>query len=175
MNYIYGGNTFYEYTPDTSNELTHYGVKGMKWGVRRNTKRLNSSDSATRAKAAGSLQKHREKASNEIAKLKKSNVKLDKRASDNIAKLEPKIAKLERKSAKLKLKAGKAFYTSTSSKRLHKSAKLDLKVAKLKESAAKTKAKIEKNQSMIKMFEKGISDIDSAMATRGEEYVKAKD
>ena len=54
-------------------QLCHYGVKGMKWGVRRASKRLSrATTDDERRKAVSSLQKHRSKGSAEIAKLKKS-------------------------------------------------------------------------------------------------------
>ena len=63
-----------------NNELYHYGVRGMKWGIRKATKTLSSSKSTVeqREKAISSLQKHKRKASAKVAKLEKKHPQLEK-------------------------------------------------------------------------------------------------
>lgn len=174
-NYIIHNGTFYE---QGSDELTHYGVKGMKWGVRRAMKELHESNQTGRKgghnHAVASLSTHRDKINKKLTALDKKSVHLESKRYKQATKNAKKIAKFEKKSAKLKLKAGKAFYTSTASKRLHKSAKLDLKVAKLKQSAAKTQAKIEKNERLKEIYKTSLKDINNELVTKGQDFLYMK-
>ena len=178
MNYVYSGNAFYEYSPGTSNELTHYGVKGMKWGVRRAIKELHESNQAGHKgghnHAVAALSTHRDKINKKLTALDKQGSKLEAKRYKQVTKNAPKIAELERKSAKARLKAGKAVYSSTSSKRLHKAAKWDYKANKLKEAAAKTQAKIEKNERMKATFKKGLNEINNELITKGQDFLYMK-
>lgn len=173
--YIICNDAFYECGSD---ELAHYGVKGMKWGVRRAMKELHDSNREGRKgghnHAVAVLDTHRKKINKKLGTLDKKSAKLEDKRHKQLTKSEPKIAKLERKSAKLKLKAGKAFYTSTASKRLHKSAKLDLKVAKLKQSAAKTQAKIEKNKRLKEIYNKSLNEINNELVSKGRGFITDK-
>lgn len=73
----------------TEEELMHYGVLGMKWGVRRASKQLSSATTKEgRAKAKASLDKHYTKSSK---KLNKYSKKVDK----NLAKARKKAVKSE--------------------------------------------------------------------------------
>lgn len=174
-NYIIHNGAFYECGSD---ELMHYGVKGMKWGVRRAMKELHESNESGRKgahnHAVAVLSEHRDKINKKLTSLDKKSVTLEKRRYKQATRSAKKIAKLEKKSAKLKYKAGKAFYTSTSNKRLHKSAKLDVKVAKLKKSVAKTQAKIEKNERLKDMFKKGLNEINHELVTKGQDFLYMK-
>lgn len=163
----------------TSNgELYHYGVKGMKWGVRRAMKELHESNSTGRKgghnHAVAVLSGHRDKINKKLASLDKQNAALEAKRYKQTTKNAPKIAKLENKAAKYRLKAGKAFYTSTSDKRLHKAAKLDYKVSKLKKAAAKTQAKIEKNKRLRDVYNKGLSEINHELITKGQDFLYMK-
>lgn len=174
-NYIIHNGTFYD---QGSDEIAHYGVKGMKWGVRRAMNELRESNQEGRKgghnHAVAALSSHRDKINKKLASLDKKTVKLENNRYKQATKNAKKIANLERKSAKHKLKAGKAFYTSTSSKHLHKSATLDLKVAKLKKSAAKTQAKIEKNERMKSIFKAGLDEINRELVTNGQDFLYMK-
>lgn len=160
-----------------NNELYHYGVKGMRWGVRRATKQLSKATTGDkRDKAIASLNKHRNKASKQIEKLNAKRPKLEKAYDKAVTKTDIKIAKLESKKSKLERKATR-FFTSEAkaTKLLGKSAVLDLKINKLKASSNSAKAAMAKNEHMTKMFQKGISDIDSALASSGRKYVNEQE
>lgn len=162
----------------SEDELMHYGVKGMKWGVRRAMNELHESD-RTGSKGAHNhavavLSTHRDKINKKLTSLDKKSVQLEAKRYKSATKNANKIAKLERKSAKARLKAGKAFYSSTAQKRLHKSAKLDYKVSKLKKYAAKTQAKIEKNERLKEIYKKSLNEINNELVTKGQDFLYMK-
>ena len=160
----------YILTPD--GELYHYGVVGMKWGVRRNTKRLSSDSSAQREKAVKSLKKHRDKASNEIKKLHKTTAKLEKRSENNVVSAEMAAAKLNRQAADYRRRASRRFTSDNKAQKyITKASIAETKAKDLMARVNETKAKINKNKMLISMFEKGIGDIDAALTANGRKYV----
>lgn len=133
-------------------ELKHYGVKGMRWGVTRASNKLNNATTnKQRDKALKSLSKHKYKSLAEIAKLKKKEKKLD----HPIRKNDIRVADLKTKSAKLKNKAGEI------------DARAELILAK----SRKTQAKLDRNKRMQELYQQGIHDIDEAVISRGQKYI----
>lgn len=155
------------------NELQHYGVKGMKWGIHRAQKRLSKATTdADRDKAVASLNKHRTKASKKVAKLEKKHVGLEKAYDKAITKTDVKVAKLEQKKSKLERKATGLFTSDKkAAKLLGKAAVKDLKINKLKAESDRAKAEIAKNEHMQAAFKKGISDIDATLLASGRRYI----
>lgn len=112
-------------------ELTHYGVLGMKWGVRRNP-----------SKAYG--------------KAVSKAIKLEKKA----AKLEYKGAKASRKALKKEVRAKTDESYSKARKKLYKADKKQLKAAKYKKKYMKWTKKMEKTFSTINKSDIQQADLD---------------
>lgn len=165
-----------DYVLTTNNELYHYGVKGMRWGVRRNTRLLKSGDSAKREKAAAALEKHRQKGTAKVEKLKKKGVKLEKQYEDKVVKNQTRAAKLMNKAAKKRKRAYSIFVSDSKTEDLLADASyLETKAKALMANVNEAKAKVTKNTTMISQFERELSNIDQALINRGKEYLKDED
>lgn len=140
---------------ENTDELLHYGVLGMKWGVRRASKQLSSaSDSAGRAKAKAKMNKHYEKASKKLDKLD--------------SKIEKKQAKSEKAYAK---------YTKVASRSGLFRSESDIQEAKnnFKTKDAKVANQVAKANKWYQNMEKTFKDtpitMTSAQQAKGKRYV----
>ena len=169
---IKGGVFMSEYVI-VNGELKHYGVKGMKWGVRKATKLLSKATTREeRDKAVASLQKHREKSTAKIAKLNKKAVKLQKKVDEKIRVNDPRAAKLQAKAAALRNKKYGLFVSKEKADQIEfKAAKIENEAKRLKALSDKAKAELTNNQRMIQAFETGIKDIDKTLAEAGKRYI----
>ena len=155
-------------------ELCHYGVKGMKWGVRRASKRLSrATTDDERRKAVSSLQKHRSKGSAEIAKLKKQQPKLQSKADRAVVKYDTEAARLANDAAKARKKMGRRFTSEKKAEKLYlKANTLETQAAVLKAKSSEAKAKIQANKTMQEAFQREIDNIDRILVERGKKYLK---
>lgn len=161
-------------TYDQSQELYHYGVRGMRWGVRRASKTLISTKASSdkKKKAVASLQKHKQKATKKVIKLTAKNEKLGKKNDKFILKNDAKIAKLNRKAAKKRAKAYGLFTSKSKTEKLKfKAEKLEAKAAKLSTKRDEVKAKMAKNDRLISMYNEGISHINKVSVSNGKKYL----
>lgn len=157
----------------TENELCHYGVKGMKWGIRRARKELRSGDSGSRDSGVARLNKHKGKVTKKIEKLDKKNVKLQKKRDKQIQKNDVKAAKMSNKAAKLKKKARGVFTSDRKAVELTiKAGLLEDKASAIRAKSQLTQAKIDKNRNLREAFNKGLSEIDRELAAAGRKYLK---
>ena len=157
-----------------SDSLQHYGVKGMKWGVRRASKRLSKATTDDeRRKAVSSLQKHRSKGSAEITKLQKKQPKLEEKAERAVVKYDTKAARLTSKAARARRRMGGVFVSNSKAERLYTQARtLETKAYVLKSKSAEAKAKVQANKTMQEAFQREIDNIDQILIERGKKYLK---
>ena len=157
------------------NELYHYGVLGMKWGVRRATKQLSGATNAKQYdRAVSSLNTHRSKSMNKVNKLTKRIDKLQKRSERDAATESYKAATLSRKAAKLRKKShGIIRIKSLDGIREWRASRLDNKSESMKLKIEKTKKSLMKNESMKKIFEQGVQDIDKALIENGKRILNS--
>ena len=165
----------YAISDEDSDELYHYGVLGMKWGVHRARRKLNNSNATNsdHDKAVKSLRNHRDKIMNKISKLNTKSDKLKKQQYRINTKLEPKAAKMERKANKLEKKVLKAKSNEKAVKLMNKSVKLKTKVSDIRKDNARIKAKIEKNKKLKLMYAKGLNEVNTELIRNGKDFLYA--
>lgn len=161
-----------------TNELMHYGVKGMRWGIHRASKQLGkgyaTGDTAKVQKATARLEKHRGKAQKKINKLSKTNEQLEKKRDKQIIKNEPKIAELNRKATDYRSRVYNSRFMrdKKANKLMNRAQSYEIEAKRLQAISDRTKAEIAKNARLSSQYSKGIKDIDQAIATKGRDYIK---
>lgn len=159
---------------DESEEINHYGVLGMKWGVHRARKTLYNPSSSDRRKlsATSSLVNHRTKTRNKLNKLAKQETRLAKREQKNSQSGDVRAARLHAKAAKLRQKSTGILTSEETAWLLNRKAnKLDRKSANLQKRSTRIKAKLAKNRKTQEIFKQGLNEIDKALTEKGEKYL----
>lgn len=155
------------------NELTHYGIKGMKWGVRRASKKLSKADTPEkRQKAVSTLEKHRTKGTKKVEKLEKAHVQMQKDVDRHIQKDDVKVAQLRSQAARKRSKASGLFVTRGKyDKLMYEADKLSMKADRLEAYSQNAKAKMYANENLTRMFKDEIGNIDKALAENGRKFI----
>ena len=135
--------------------LAHYGVLGMKWGVRRASNRLsNATTSSERASANASLKRHSEKAGRKFEKLSNKALKTQSRARAAMVKAE-------------KSKYGLFSNSDKYEQRKHKAEKRQYKANKYVAKAANWYSNMEKT------FAKTDYKVTDAQRKLGESFINS--
>ena len=155
-----------------TDELHHYGIIGMRWGVRRSKKELaRAQNTSERDEAVSKLNKHREKGTNKIDSLRKQNARLQSKAARNDAM----ASYYARKSSREK----NAAYGPTSlmktkiQKRYHvfQSTRAQAKSSRRMSAASRYKTLMSWKQKSINAYQKEVNKIDTMIVESGKRFV----
>ena len=148
-----------------SDELCHYGIRGMRWGIRRYQNPDGTLTEAGRKR---------------ISKLHDSNSrligrrdKLTKRMEFQTRKYANSISKANQKAAELRVKEYGLFTTKTRADKLeYKASKLEARAAQKAMRIDRTKARIAKIDALVSKNNRKISELNSAEISKGKAYTE---
>lgn len=163
-------NEYINYYDVSDEDLLHYGVPGMKWGIRKARKTLSSKSSTAADKklALDSLEKHRVKASEKVAKLESKRPKLESKVNIKVASKQTEASNLANKAARHERKAYGILATKESKERhLNKAGKLQAKADTINADISKAKSRLAENDAKTNLFKKGIKEIDELLVSNG--------
>ena len=148
-----------------SDELCHYGIRGMRWGIRRYQNPDGTLTEAGRKR---------------VSKLRDSNSrltgrrdKLTKRMEFQTRKYANSISKANQKAAELRVKEYGLFTTKTRADKLeYKASKLEARAAQKAMKIDRTKARIAKIDALVSKNNRKISELNSAEISKGKEYTE---
>ena len=148
-----------------SDELCHYGIRGMRWGIRRYQNADGTLTEAGRKR---------------VSKLRDSNSrltgrrdKLTKRMEFQTRKYANSISKANQKAAELRVKEYGLFTTKARADKLeYKASKLEARAAQKAMKIDRTKARIAKIDALVSKNNRKISELNSAEISKGKDYAE---
>ena len=144
--------------------LYHFGISGMKWGIRR----FQNEDGSLTEEGKQRYAKIEGKIAKQERKIEKWQKKVDKNAGKNY-RAEKKFAK----AAKLKNRALNGLFISDK-KRAELSIKadrLEAKANKMKAKTNKNEAKIKKAQALINKYNRQLDKLDPSRVDKGSRFI----
>ena len=148
-----------------SDELCHYGIRGMRWGIRRYQ---NPDGTLTEAGRKRVL-----KLRDSNSRLTGKRDKLTKRMEFQTRKYANSISKANQKAAELRVKEYGLFTTKARADKLeYKASKLEARAAQKAMKIDRTKARIAKIDALVSKNNRKISELNSAEISKGKDYAE---
>lgn len=148
-----------------SDELCHYGIRGMRWGIRRYQNPDGTLTEAGRKRVS--------KLHDSNSRLIGRRDKLTKRMEFQTQKYANSISKANQKAAELRLKEYGLFTTKSRADKLeYKASKLEARAAQKAMRIDRTKARIAKIDALVSKNNRKISELNSAEISKGKDYAE---
>lgn len=148
-----------------SDELCHYGIRGMRWGIRRYQNPDGTLTEAGRKRVS--------KLHDSNSRLTERRDKLTKRMEFQTRKYANSISKANQKAAELRVKEYGLFTTKARTDKLeYKASKLEARAAQKAMKIDRTKARIAKIDALVSKNNRKISELNSAEISKGKDYTE---